>query len=39
MQTSYKKRLTSIDCGFTLQGMSGRLDEGGHEAKFDTMLL
>ena len=39
MQTFYKQRLTSIDCGFTLQGMSGRLDKGGHEAKFDTMLL
>ena len=38
-QTFYKQQLTSIDCGFTLQGMSGRLDEGGHEAKFDTMLL
>ena len=38
-KTSYKQQLTSIDCGFTLQGMSGRLDEGGHEAKFDTMLL
>ena len=39
MQTFYQQRLTSIDCGFTLQGMSGRLDKGGHEAKFDTMLL